>query len=47
MYQVHKFILTNNQLKKVKKALDDDKKCILNIPDNRFTGEHPLPLMLN
>src|SRR6266853_429682 len=44
MYQVHKFMLTNNQLKKVKKALDDDKKCILNIPDNHFTGDHPLPL---
>src|SRR6266853_1459686 len=44
MYQVHKFMLTNNQLKKVKKALDDDKKCILTIPDNHFTGEHPLPL---
>ena len=44
MYQVHKFMLTNNQLKKEKKALDDDKKCILNIPDNHFNGEHPLPL---
>src|SRR6266853_5879383 len=44
MYQVHKFMLTNNQLKKVKKALDDDKKCILTIPDNHFTGEHRLPL---
>src|SRR6266853_1310233 len=43
-YQVHQFMLTNNQLKKVKKALDDDKKCILTIPDNHFNGEHPLPL---
>src|SRR6266853_4347506 len=44
MYQVHKFMLTNKQLKKVKKALDDDKKCILNMPDSHFNGDHPLPL---
>src|SRR6266853_6982791 len=43
-YHVHKFMLTNNQLKKVKKALDDDRKCMLNIPDNHFNVDHPLPL---
>src|SRR3981189_478793 len=44
MYQVHKFMLTPNQLKKVKKALDEDKQCSLTIPHDKFSGDHPLPV---
>src|SRR5271156_5617141 len=44
MYQVHKFILIPSQLKKVKKALDEDKQCSLTIPHDKFNGDHPLPV---
>src|SRR5438552_2774404 len=43
-YSVHKFMLTNNQLKKVKRALDEDKSVSLRIEDHNFNGEHPLPV---
>jgi len=44
MYQVHKFMLTPSQLKKIKKALDEDKQCSLTIPHDKFNGDHPLPV---
>src|SRR5579863_6535282 len=44
MYQVHKFMLTPSQLKKVKRALDEDKQCSLTIPHDKFNGDHPLPV---
>src|SRR3977135_709699 len=43
-YQSHKFMLTQNQLKKVKKALEEDRPISLTIPEKNFNGEHPLPL---
>src|ERR1700727_3111586 len=44
MYQLHKFMLTPSQLKKIKKALDEDKQCTLTIPHDKFDGDHPLPV---
>src|SRR6202020_71191 len=43
-YRSHKFMLTQNQLKKVKKALEEDKPISITIPENNFNGEVPLPL---
>ena len=44
MYTIHKFILTNSQLKKIKHALDEDKNISLKILDKNFHGNYPLPI---
>src|SRR5277367_4866886 len=44
MYTIHKFMLTNSQLKKIKHALDEDKNISLKILDKNFHGEHSLPV---
>ena len=43
-YQSHKFMLTQNQLKKVKKALEEDRPTSLSVPEKNFNGNCPLPL---
>ena len=43
-YRSHKFMLTQNQLKKVKKALEEDRPTSLSIPEKNFNGNCPLPL---
>src|SRR5579864_341690 len=44
VYKEHKFMLTNSQLKRIKKALDEDKNISLKILDKNFNGQHPLPI---
>src|SRR5438093_13516472 len=43
-YSIHKFKLSNNQLKKIKKAIDEDKSISLRIEDHNFNGDYPLPV---
>src|SRR3977135_229960 len=43
-YSSHKFMLTQNQLKKVKKALEEDRPTSLSVPEKNFNGNCPLPL---
>ena len=44
MYAIHKFILTNSQLKKIKNALEEDRNISLQILNKNFDGNYPLPV---
>src|SRR6266853_2603438 len=46
-YRVHKFMLTYSQLKKVKRALDNNEPYNLTINKDNLHGEHPLPVTEN
>ena len=46
-YKIHKFTLSESQLKKLKKALDDNKPYTLSINKDNLHGEHPLPITEN
>ena len=43
-YITHKFNLTNNQIKKLGSAINDERTTSIKIKKDQYHGEHPLPL---